>query len=53
LMTGPVADGLVEDTPVPVGTGAAGVDEGEESSKQLETDEPPTVRSALDPPILY
>lgn len=51
LITGPVLDGRVVDPPV--ATGAAGVEEGEESSRQLETDDPPTVMSALDPPILY
>lgn len=49
----PVRVGPLVLVPVPVCTGAAGVEEGDESSKHPEFDDSPTVIKADEPPFPY
>ena len=51
LIPPPVLVGPLVVVPVPVCTGAAGVEEGDESSRQPELEEPPTVIKAEEPPF--
>ena len=49
----PVLVGPLVVVPVPVCTGAAGVEDGDESSKHPELEDEPTVIKAEDPPFPY
>jgi len=53
LIPPPVLVGPLVVVPVPVCTGAAGVEEGDESSKHPELEDEPTVIKADEPPFPY